>query len=222
MSYFQSTYHSKIYRDFKEIEATAYRQIVHFYEEKEDTIRGLDFEEYFDLLVAYVDALFEIGSYRKHLLMVDVVIENSIEHNIQFRGGEDIFQRMLFRKAASLYQLQRFNRADYILRELIKIDPHHQDAVLFLKKCLRKKEPDLVNNFRAAGIFLFLLTAIIIVLEVLLVRPFYQMHADLIESSRTSSLLLGCTVIVSGHLLHRWRIEREVNEFTRTIRRKKK
>ncbi len=222
MSYFQSTYHSKIYRDFKEIETTAYRQIIHFYEEKEEAIRQLDFEEYFDLLVYYVDSLFETGSYQKHLLMVDVVIENSIEHNIQFRSGEDVFQRMLFRKAASLYHMTEFNRADYILRELIKIDPYYQDAVLFLKKCLRKKEPDLVNHFRAAGIFLFLLTAFIICLEVLFVRPFYHMHADLVETSRISTLLLGCTAIVGGHLIHRWRIEREVNDFTSEIRQKKR
>ena len=78
MSTFKSTYHSKIYRDFKALDERAYRDMVRFYEEREDDIKGLEFQEFFELLFAYADALFEIGSYRKHLLLVDYVIECSI------------------------------------------------------------------------------------------------------------------------------------------------
>ena len=44
MPYYQSTYHSKLYRDFKAINPSAYRDIVRFFEEKEDNIRKLDEE----------------------------------------------------------------------------------------------------------------------------------------------------------------------------------
>lgn len=221
MSYFQSTYHSKVYRDFKEIEPTAYRQIIHFYEEKETEIRRLEFDEYFDLLIAYVDALFEIGAYQKHLLMVDVIIENSIRHNIQFRNGTDIYQRTLFKKAASLYNVLKYQEADYILRELIRMDPYDSDSILFLKKCLRSKKPELVNNARAISIFLFLLTAFVICIEVLFVRPFYHMHTELVESSRISIFILGCAILMGGDLLHRWSVEKEVNKFADRIKREK-
>jgi tetratricopeptide (TPR) repeat protein len=221
MSYFQSTYHSKVYRDFKEIEPTAYRQIIHFYEEKEAEIRCLEFDEYFDLLIAYVDALFEIGAYQKHLLMVDVIIENSILHNIQFRNGTDIYQRTLFKKAASLYNVLKYEEADYILRELIRMDPYDSDSVLFLKKCLRSKKPQLVINARAASIFLFLLTAFVICIEVLFIRPFYHMHTELVETSRIGIFLLGCILLVGGDLLHRWSVEKEVSQFVDQIKREK-
>ena len=42
MPYYQSTYHSKLYRDFKEIEHTDYRGVVRFYEENEYQIQQLD------------------------------------------------------------------------------------------------------------------------------------------------------------------------------------
>ena len=50
MPYFQSTYHSKVYRDFKEIESSAFRKIVRFYEDNELEIKKLDFDENFELL----------------------------------------------------------------------------------------------------------------------------------------------------------------------------
>lgn len=221
MPFFQSTYHSKIFRDFKGIEPNDYREVIHFYEEKEDQIRQLEFDEYFELLVAYVDSLFEIGAYQKHLLMVDVVIEHSIVNNIQGREGADIFQRMLFKKAASLYNILELDRADYILRELTKIDPYDRDTILFLKKCLRKRQPGLVNNTRAAAIFMFLLSAFVICLEVLFIRPFYSIYTDLIETSRIILFLLGCSLLVGGDLLHRWLLDREVNQFVAEIRRQK-
>ncbi len=217
MAYYQSTYHSKVYRDFKEIEINDYRKIVHFYEDHEANIRRLDEQEYFDMLTAYVDALFEIGAYQKHLLMVDLVIEAVIQRNIVIFRGEDIFRKMLFRKAASCYQTHDFDRAEYILKELLRMDTSNSDACLFLKKCLRKKEPALLQHARAVSIFLFLLTALVISIEVLLVRPFYQMHAPLVERSRITIFALGCVVLVGGNLFHRWRVDRQVSRFVEEL-----
>lgn len=221
MPYFQSTYHSKIYRDFKEIDAANYRRIIRFYEEKEDEARRLDFEEYFELLVAYVNALFEVGAYQKHLLMVDVAIEMAIAQNIEWYKGEDIFQKMLFRKAASLYNLMEYGKAEYILRELVRIDPYSEDAILFLRKCLRKKEPAFLNRAKAFSIFLFLVSAFVISIEVLLIRPFYKAQIEGVEASRNVVFLLGCTVLLGGLLLHRWRVYRRVCSFVERSRNSK-
>ncbi len=221
MAYFQSTYHSKIYRDFKEIDGANYRRIIRFYEEREDAIRQLDFNENFELLVAYVNALFEVGSYQRHLLMVDLIIEMAIVQNIRQYRGEDVYHKMLFRKAASLYNLMEYNKADYILRELIKMDPYDEDSIMFLKKCLRKKEPGFLNKAKAASIFLFLMAAFVISIEVLFVRPFYKMHVAPVEASRNAIFLLGCIFLLGGNLFHRFRVYREVNQFVEHIRRRK-
>ena len=116
MPLYQSTYHSRIFRDFKEIDAANHRRIIRFYEDKEEDIQRLDFEEYFQLIVAYVNALFEVGAYQKHLLMVDVVIEMTIVHNVERYKGEDIYEKMLFRKAASLYNIMEYAKAEYVTK----------------------------------------------------------------------------------------------------------
>ena len=213
MPYFQSTYHSKVYLDFREIDPSEYRRIIRFYEEREKKIKVLDFQEYFDLLVCYVNALFEIGDYEKHLIFVDKVIEASIDNNIQHYNNEDIYKKMLFKKAASLYNVEAFEKADYILRELLKMDPNDQDISLFLKKCLRKKNPTVPRNARAVAIFLFLMAALVLLIEVLIVQTFYVIHADLVATSRLSIFALGCIMLFAGEFYHRWIVEREVNNF---------
>jgi len=221
MSYFQQTYQSKVYRNFKALDATAYHSLVRFYEREEEQIESLDFDEFFDVLVHYVDALFEVGQYGKHLGMADQVIELSIDHNIQQYQGRDVFQHMLFRKAASLYNLYRFEEADYILRELIRMCPEERDYAQFLKKCLRRSHTRLLNLVRAASVFLFLMAAFVISIEVLLVRPFYEMHAELVEMSRNTLFALGCLALLGGYLWHRTRIEQEVERFVQHIRLRK-
>lgn len=221
MSYFQSTYQSKVYREFKAIEAAAHRQIIHFYEKQEDAIRKLEFEENFEVTVAYVNALFEIGAYHKHLSLVDHIIETAITNNIEFYKGEDIFTKMLFRKAASLYNLFEYEKSEYILREIIRINPWDKDAVLFLKKCLRGKQPRYVQYARAVSIFFFLLAALVIALEVLLVRPFYRPYAEMVEQTRFGIFGLGGLLLIGADIIHRLSVEQHVNDFAGKIRQQK-
>ncbi len=222
MSYFQSTYHSRVYRDFKDIESNAHRQIIRFFEQHEKRINGLEFEEYFELLIAYVNALFEIGSYQKHLQVVDMVIENSIEMNIQTFEGEDVYYIMLFKKAASHFNLYQHNEAEHILKELIKINPQDKEVINFLKRSRRRRGSRLLSWARASSILLFLLTAVIICFEVLLVRPFYEMYAPKVETSRIITFLLGLLILILGDFLHRVIIEIKVNQYSERVSRNKK
>ncbi len=215
------TYHSKLFSDFLEIESNDFHEIIRFYEEQELQISKLEFNEFFELLVAYVNALFETGAYQKHLQRVDTVIENSILRNIKYFKGEDIYRRMLFKKAASFYNLQEYEKADYILRELIKIDPFEKDPITFLKKCLRKNKSMLLRTTNAVSIFLLLITAVIIAIEVLAVRPFYPDYANLMEYSRTGLFISACLILIGGNIFHRVRIEKEVRTFVDFLKQQK-
>ena len=215
------TYHSKIYRQFMEIEDQDFQQRIRFYEEHEAAIKKLDFEESFELLIIFVNALFETGAYEKHLIEVDIVIENSILRNIQYFNGEDIYRKMLFKKAASLYNLRRFKKADYVLKELIKIDPFDKDPILFLKKCLRKSKSNLIKITSALSIFMFLLTAAIIGVEILWIRTLHVEYTPFVETLRIGTFVIGILLLLAGNLFHRFRIEKEVRAFVDTIKKQK-
>lgn len=197
----RQTYYSPLYRNFREIGERDYQRIIRFYEEKEAQIGQLNFGEYFDLTVAYVDALFETGTYRKHLLMVDGVIEASIEHNVQYVGRTDIYRRMLFRKAASCYRLQEYDTAAHVLRELIRMDPAEPDNFHFYWRVLRTRYHRLQQVFRAIAIVCFLLAAIVICVEVLAIRSFYPSWTGWVENSRNLILGLGLLAFGAGELL---------------------
>lgn len=219
--YSPKTYRSKLYRDFRAIEPGAWRNLIRFYEQNEAAIRGLDFDEYFDLLLAYTDALFEIGAWQKHLLMADVVIEISVMENLPEFNGREVFKHTLFRKAASHYNLLELEKTDHILRELLRISPNDADCANFLKKCLRSKRPGLIRHARAAAILLFLLSALIILLEMLAVRSFYPQYSRQIEIIRIAIFLSGLLVLGGGEWLHRWRCKCSVEDFIHESKEKK-
>lgn len=202
MFYAQHTYHSKVYRDFKGIEPGAYRNVLHFYELHEEAIRRAEFEEYFEMLVAYTEALFETGAYRKHLLMADVAIGESMSQELEQEYAKSVFGRMLFRKAASHFNLAEYQQAEYIAGQLIRIEPEHEQALRFFRKCRYHQRPGWLHHVRATVIFLLLLAALVVCIEVLLVRPFYGMHVHLVETSRNTIFGMGLLLLIGGEGLH--------------------
>ena len=123
------------------IDRSSFQTMVRFFEENSEEIRSLDFEEYFDILVAYVQALFDIGAYTKHVHMADVVIEASIINNLPVYKGINLYEKTLFQKSASLYNLQRYDESIHILSELLKINPTDPNYRAFWSKNKLHKKP---------------------------------------------------------------------------------
>ena len=214
----QQTYHSPIYRHFKEIEGDAHRAIISFFDKNEAEIKRLEFEEYFELLVAYSNALFEVGHYPKHLQVVDNVIEASIIYNIRTYKGQDIYRHMLARKAAALYNTLDFDKANHVFRELIKIDPNDQVSILLLKRSMRRRQPGYLRISKAAGVFCFLLTALIIALEVLLIATFKPEYQEPVMRLRMGVFMGGWMFLGMGDLWHRGRVHLYVTQFVRHVK----
>ncbi len=215
-------YYSQLYRNFRNIASGEYRKVVHFYERHEKEILQLDFEEYFELLVAYTQALFETETHQKHLLMADVVIEMAFAENITHLGGQEIFKQTLFQKSVSYYHLLDYKKAIHVLTELIKIDPNYQDATFFMARCLRKKRLQFVKNTRAVAIFIFLATALIIAIEVLFIRNLLQGWVSFIEWMRNITFALGLFILISGELVHWLRARIDVSKLVNSVKKTKK
>jgi tetratricopeptide (TPR) repeat protein len=215
-------YKSQLYRNFRAIEAGEYRKLVYFYERNVKEIAQLDFPEYFELLVTYTNALFEIAAYQKHLKMADTVIEISFLENITEIRGHEILRPTLFQKAASYYNLADYPKAIYVLSELIKIDPTDQEVARFMERTLRKNRPQLIGHTRAVAIFLFLATALIISIEALIIRNFYPQYTPSVEWARNGLFVLGMVVLVGGELVHRLRAKSEVLRLVKSVKKAKK
>ncbi len=211
----------RLYRNFKAIEANDFHGIVRYYEHFEDGIRALDFEEYFDCTLAYTDALFETGNYGQHIVMCDHLLEIIIMQNIETWGGEDLYAQTLFRKAASLYQLHEYPKAEYVVRELVKIHPAVTLYRRFLEKCLLRQKPAWLMKTRAACVGLSLLAAAVIAVELFVVRPFFEDWYRPVQTAHIVLLAAGIGVFVVGESSHGWRCKQKAMRFAEQMRQRK-
>ena len=211
-------YYSRLYRDFQEIDATAYRRVVRFYEACKEQVDVLEFEECFDLQVTYCKALFETGAYQKHLAFADRVIEAAILNGIRRWNGADVYFNTLFDKAASHHNRLEFEAAEHILRELLKMQPDNEEVQVFLRRNARRKRSVLLQRSRAMSIGFFLLAAVVICVEMLFVRTLYPAYEPLVQVIRTALFAGGVLSMVGGDLLHRLRIHRQIQNWTATAK----
>jgi tetratricopeptide (TPR) repeat protein len=202
--------YDNVYWAFKEIDENAHTTVIRFYEEQKEHIMKLDFDENFEMQIVYANALFETGKYYKHLAICDKIIEASIEYNIKYHRGEDIFYTTLFKKAVSYFNIGNLAASSHILSELIKLDPKDKFTIGFYKKCKRCDLPAYVKNARAIGILIFLISAMVIGFELLLFRPFYPEIYNKVWVIRTYFIGFGILTILLSDIYYRWDIKKEI------------
>ena len=218
----QPPHYSPLYRTLRSTNPQDFQRIIREYERQEQEIGRLDVVEYFELTCAYVDALFETGAYRRHQLMVDLVIHASIQHNLHRVPGieRDIFHHSLFRKAASAYRIQDYGTATHVLRELIRMDPGEELYFRFLRAALFRAQVSVLQFGRAAFIFCMLLTAFLITLNLLFVKPFYPEQVSVMQFTILDTWLIGIFVLVGSYGYALWRAHRESTAFRRAAENK--
>jgi tetratricopeptide (TPR) repeat protein len=219
---FLPAYRLKIYRHFKAIEVADFHGTVRYYERFEQDIHQLDFEEYFDCVASYTQALFEIGDHRKHLVMCDFLLETIIIQNVETWGGEDLYAKTLLAKASSQYYLQEYGQAAHILQELIKIHPENAaPAQKLWEKCLLRQKPEWLMRVRACGVGLLLFTALFIAVEIFVVAPFFSEHHATAQFAHNLLLILGMLILLTGELRHVWMCNHAIRRFLEKARQKK-
>src|SRR6187402_1120725 len=153
---------SKTYEAFLAIDVGAYKEKIQFIEENFFKLRDLDSEDYFDIMVLYGEALFETGEYARQAKLADHILEMSIERNIIIHRDQDVYFETLFKKAASLHNLDKIEQAIHILKELVKINPDHESTKLFLINCIIRQKKPAVRPYRNISLLLLLSSAVVI------------------------------------------------------------
>ena len=102
------------------------------------------------------------------------------------------------------------------------MDCGNELTIRFLKKCSRQEKPSYLKSTRAISVFLFLLTAGIIAVELFLVRPFFASYIDLLEIVRNVVFGAGWVILIAGDLFFRTQVNNRVNKYVTLVKNKKR
>jgi len=217
----KTTYQSPVFTDFETLGRRNYHEIVRFCEQHRDAMEQLNFDEFFIMELAYCNALFQMDMFDKHIKTANHVIELSILNNIQFYEGEDIYHRTLFQKAQSHKVLNQLPEAIHIIKELIKMNAMVKEYQQFLKLCYTKDGTPFLHNLRAYGVLICLISSGILVLNILIVEPFFPNKVVLVNIISTIGLIIGGLSLIGGLTIHHWKAKRKFDKFMKRLKNNK-
>jgi len=215
------TFTKDIFASFKTLDLKSYHEVIHFYETNRSQIQHLYLDEYTEILLGYSNALFETGDYKTYSKIATQLIEMIIMHDIDHLTHEDLFERVLFKKAAAHYHLFELDDAEKILWELLKMNPSNSIAAYLLRKCRTKNQPMYLRWAKAVSIIMFLMAAFIIALELMLVQPFFEEHTKSAQTLRFGVFLGGISLLIFAETTHRILAYHSVNRMIMAIKAKK-
>ena len=212
---------SETYDAFLAIDQNAYKEKIRFVEENIFVLRDLDAGAYFDMMVLYGEALFETGEYERQAKLADHILEMSIARNIVMHRDQDVYYETLFKKAASLYNLDRLNEAVHILKELVKINPDHEATKLFLINCFIQQKKAHIRPYRSMSLLLLLSSALVIGVELIVVQNHWPTWTAIVEMVRNGLFIAGVGLLVAGELIMRYQAVEDVYIFSKDTKKRK-
>lgn len=187
---------SKLYRQYVGINSGDYQKIISFFEENEEEIRALPWQQFREITESYADAVFETGGYNNYIWIVEEILPWAFE----YESSQEDIHKLLFRKAASLYNLGHLKKSEIILEQLYRMNPNNSDARFFLKKCFKAQNFSKIQMVRAISLFLIFLSAFVILIELLWISPFFEKAIYPVRILR-SSLFTVAFIIIVGNLI---------------------
>ncbi len=204
----QSSYNH--YLDYQLIPSNDYRGKIRYFDRFYSVFDSLDDDQRLDVHLDFNKALFEVGNYHRFVQSVDPLIEQVIIDNIFVHRGEKIFEGLLFKKAAALYNLRQYDGAIKILKSLTNIDTEHQLAKGLLALCIRKRGKTWYDLSKAVSIVLMFSAVSILFAELVIVSSFYVEYLDQVMLLRNVLILIAMAVLIGREIAMIWYIRKEV------------
>lgn len=198
----KSVISSNVYVAFRSLPEKSWTDIIKLYESNQENIGFLSPAKRLDVLDMYLEALYEIKDFRKLKKEVRHLIYLSLSEEIPVEIGLPYYQAALFWKADACFQMREYKEAQHILEQLIRMNPKNTAYSSKLVKCFYWDKPDYIYRFRALAILLFFLAATIIIVEFLVVKPFYNDYLSSIMTLRTAVFLAALGIVGAIEILH--------------------
>lgn len=208
MSTSNLSYKSLAYTSYFSIDQSQYADRIAWYESNFKEIQEIDEKARVDIEVDYCFSLFQVGRYHQYISQSQPLIEYVIINNIFDLNGKDVFQALLFHKAASHYNINQLDEANHILLELCKMDSGNNSYRAFATKVIRMKCYRQFDRLKGIALGMILLALVIIIFEILMVRTLLLEFVKPVELSR-NILLIGAFILLG---YNEWNIKKHIRQ----------
>ncbi len=210
MDSLREIHENSLYYEFMHIENRAYREKIKFFEKHRSAIGSLNADFETEIWYYYTLATFEIGDYRKFVSLSDHLLEKIIMENVGKFNQEDAYEKILFIKGACHINLKEYSRAEYILKELIKINPSERlYTKAFFQNRFMEKIKDCMTLKLFTAVMLFSIIAMCLI-EIMVINPFYPQNLALSSTVRSTMTLSLFGIIVSYAAFHLIAAKRQI------------
>lgn len=205
--------HNQIYWQYFKLGDLAYRDRVRLFEDNPAEISELIFEDRIEIEIDYLFCLFEIGRYERYVSKVDSLIELVIEENIFDFRGVDIYEELLFRKAACYFQLKQYVKSNSILKQLISLNRTNPYYIGLYTISKRKIHNDIFMSIKAMAIVCFMIVLSITLARIIL-EPFLQFYFAPFILLRTILFFFSILLLIGMEGFFQYKIYKETGMFT--------
>jgi len=176
----------------------AFRDKVRFYEDNRSHVSQLRYEDRIDVELDYILCLFEIGKYHKFLSKADSLIEVVIMDNIFDYNGVNIYNDLLFKKAACLFNTGQYIKSEKVLKSIVKLEPKNDLARSLYGRCKRKQGRDWYEGAKALAMVMLISAISIAFMELLIVRPFYNEYVSTFSGMKIFFFIMGILSLIGN------------------------
>ena len=155
---------SRIFRDFRSIPYSDYYYLIRFYEQYDQDLDHLPFDESLIMSYYYANALFETQEYDLHIETSNYILEQSIIHNVRYIDGEDVYMTVLHKKTYAHLQLGEIEMAQNLATQLVRLDENQHAYTILLQECFLAKRPSWVRPVLTASAVSTILGGIITII----------------------------------------------------------
>ena len=193
---------SNVYVAFRSLPKKGWTDIIKLYESKLEDIDLLSSAKRLDILDMYLEALHEIKDFRKLKKEVEHLIYLSLSEEIPVEIGLPYYQAALYWKADACFQMREYKEAQHILEQLVRMNPQNSLYSRKLVKCFYWDKPSYIYRFRALTILLFFMAVIVIIIEFLIIKPFFNEYSAFIMTLRSGLFLSALGILGAIEILH--------------------
>lgn len=198
------------YFEYHRMGNRAFRDKVRYYEENRSYVGHLKYEERIDIDLDYVLCLFEIGKYHKFLSKVDNLIEIVIMDSIYEYNGVNIYNDLLFKKAACQFNTGQYVKSEKVLKAIVKLEPKNNLARTLYGRCKRKQSRDWYEGMKSVAMIMLIFSIFVTIIELLIIRRSFNDYAAMFSGMKIFFFIFGMLSLIANEVYLYYIVGKEI------------